>query len=102
MDFGHQFVGFGRDDREGAYPLAGGWLLPVFPDAADTEGPPVLHGDGVGLLDLLALDRFPLEEAVNRNDTPPPSISVAERRQGRNRFAFGVDGFASAFRVLAQ
>jgi hypothetical protein len=29
MDIGHQFVGVGRDDRKGAYPLARARVFPI-------------------------------------------------------------------------
>jgi hypothetical protein len=78
MDFGHQLVGFRCDDCEGANPLARGEVFPVLPDTADTKRVAILHGDGVGLFGLLALDGLPFEEAVNRNDTPPSSIRLAK------------------------
>ena len=38
----------------------------ILPNATDAERLPVLHGDSVGLLCLLAFDRLPLEEAIDR------------------------------------
>jgi len=37
MDFGYQFIGIGRDDRESANPLACAWVFPVLPQPAKAE-----------------------------------------------------------------
>jgi hypothetical protein len=64
VNFGHERVGIGGDDRKGADPFARRRLLPVLPNPRNAERRAVLHGDRVGLLRLLRLDRLPLEEAV--------------------------------------
>ena len=61
----------------------------------------VLHGDGIGLLRLLAFNRLPLEELVNRQDAPALTISLSERRERPDGLAFGIDRLAPTFRVLA-
>ena len=63
-----------------AHPLAGGRVAPVFPQTSDPKRAPVLHGDGIRLFGLVALDGLPLEEAVNRQDAPPFTISFPQRR----------------------
>src|SRR5215204_952591 len=55
----NEFVCCRRYDAEGSDPLAGGRILPVLPKASEAERRAVLHGDGVGLLYLRALDRHP-------------------------------------------
>ena len=60
-----------------------------------------LHGDRVGLLRLLALDRLPLEKAVDRHDAAALAVGLAEGRQVARRLALGVDRFASALRIVA-
>src|SRR5215203_1287180 len=79
------------DDAEGSDPLAGGRVLPVLPKARETERRPVLHGYGVGLLNLRAFDRHPLEEAVDRHDAAALAICLTEHRQPIDRLRFGVD-----------
>jgi hypothetical protein len=101
VDLGHQFVGVRRDHRESANPLARSRFFPVLPEPANAKRPAVLHGDGIGLLSFLALDRLPLEEAVDRDDTAPPAIRVAEARQIADGLALSVDRLAPAFRVAA-
>jgi hypothetical protein len=54
--------------------------MPVLPQSSDPEWATILHGDGIGLFDLLAFDGFPLEEAVNRKNAPTLTISLSERR----------------------
>jgi hypothetical protein len=98
MDFGHQFVGICRDHRESANPFAGGRFFPVLPKSANAERPAIFHGDGIGLLGFLPLDRLPLEEAVDRDDTAPPAIGISEGRETMYGLAFGVDRLAPAFR----
>jgi hypothetical protein len=56
--------------------------------------------DSVGLLRLPALDRLPLEEAVDRDDTAPTPVGVAEGRQLMGGLTLGVDRLASAFGLL--
>jgi hypothetical protein len=101
VNFGHQFVGVRRDDREGAHPFAGGRVLPILPNSSDAERAPILHGNGIGLFGLLALDCFPLEEAIDGENAPPLTIGVTEGRQTVHGLAFGVDRLPPAFRVLA-
>src|SRR6187455_2606759 len=71
----------GCDDAEGSDPLAGSRVLPVLPKASETERRPVPHRDGVRLLHLRALDRHPLEKAVDRHDAPALTICLTEHRQ---------------------
>ena len=63
--------------------------------------PAVLHGDCIRLLRFLALDRLPLEEAINRNDAAAPAIGIPEGGQIAHGLAFGIDRFSPALRVLA-
>jgi hypothetical protein len=46
-------------------------------------------------------DRFPLEEAVNRQEAPPLTISLPERGKCADGLAFRVDWFSATLRVLA-
>jgi hypothetical protein len=39
-----------------------------------------MPGDGMGLFGLLALDRLPFEEAIDRQDAPP--LAIASRNEG--------------------
>jgi hypothetical protein len=48
---------------------------------ANTKRLPILHGDGLGLLGLPALDRLPLEEAVHWGDAARSAIGIAEGQQ---------------------
>jgi AcrR family transcriptional regulator len=66
---------------------------------ADAERAAVFHGDGIGLLEL-SFDCVPLIEAVDRENAAASAIGIAEHRQLVHRLTFGVDRFASAFRVL--
>src|SRR4029077_1708115 len=61
----------------------------------------VLHGDGVGLFGLLALDRLPFEEAIDRQDAPPLAISLPKRRECPDGLAFSVHRLPSALGILA-
>src|SRR5829696_7303357 len=81
----------GCDDAEGSDPLAGGRVLPVLPKARETERRSVLHRNSVGLLYLHALDRHPLEEAINRHDAAALTICLTEHRQPVDRLRLGVD-----------
>src|SRR5207247_6999792 len=91
MYLADQFIGGNRDDRERPDPFVPDRGLPVLPQPGDAERRAVLHRNGEGLLSLLPLDRLPLEEAVDRQDAPPPSVCISERRQRRNRLGLGVD-----------
>src|SRR6516165_11569668 len=62
MDVGNQFIRICRDDREGTYSLTCAGLFPVLPKTCNAERRAILHGNGIGLLGLLAFDRLPLEE----------------------------------------
>src|ERR1035441_7298782 len=64
--------------RRSPNPLARSRFFPVLPEPANAERPAVLHGDGIGLLSFLPLDRLPFEEAVDRNNTAPPAIGIPE------------------------
>ena len=101
VDFGHQLVCVRRDHRECANPLSRSRFFPVLPQPANAERPAVLHGDGIGLLGFLALDRLPLEEAVDGDDTAPPAIGIPEGRQVAHGLAFSIDRPSPALRVLA-
>ena len=57
--------------------------------------------DGKRLLSLLPLDRLPLEEAVDRDDTASPAIGIPEGRQIAHGLALSVDRLAPAFQVPA-
>ena len=80
VNLGDQLIGVRCDDREGAHPLAGGRVAPVFPQTSDPKRASVLHSNGIRLFGLLAFDRLPFEEAVHRQDAPPLTISLPERR----------------------
>jgi hypothetical protein len=62
VDTGHQFVGVSRNYREGAGPLACGRVFPVLPQSAKAKRAAILHGDSIGLLGFLSLDRLPFKE----------------------------------------
>src|SRR5579862_8753359 len=100
VDFCDQLVGISSDHREGANPLARGWVLPVLPKPANAEWA-VFHGDGIGLLGFLPFDRLPLEEAVNRDDAAPSAIAMPEGRQTVHGLALGVDLLSTSFWVAA-
>ena len=51
---------------------SGNRVFPIFPQSAEAKGTAVLHGDGVGLLGFLALDRLPLKEAIDGCLSPAP------------------------------
>ena len=61
----------------------------------------MFHGNGIGLLCLVPLDRLPLEEAINRHDASALAIGFVEGRQLPHRLALSVDRLAPAGRVLA-
>src|SRR6185295_12307001 len=69
--------------------------------AAKGEWLAASHANGKGLLDRGAPNRFPFEEAVDRQQTPPASVGVAKRRQRGDGLRLGVDRFACAAVVLA-
>jgi hypothetical protein len=100
VDFRHQLVGIRGDDRKGSDPFTGRQVLPILPQPSNAERPAVFHGNGIGLLGLLALDRFPLEEAIDWEYATPPPIRLPEGRQVVNGLAFGVDRFAPALGIL--
>lgn len=56
---------------EGAPPFARDRVFPVLPQSSQTERRADLPADGEGLLDLLALDRLPLEEDGDGHDAAP-------------------------------
>jgi hypothetical protein len=68
-----QRIGIGRDDRDRANPLTRSGVFPILPHPAETERLAILHGDGIGLLALLAPHRAPLVEAVHRQDAATPA-----------------------------
>jgi hypothetical protein len=53
------------------------------------------------LLRLLALDRLPFEEPVDRHDAAALGIGIPERGQIPHRLALGVDWLAAALRIFA-
>jgi hypothetical protein len=65
-----------------------------------SHSPPILHGNGIGLLGSLTPDRLPFEETIDWEYATPPTIGVPKRRQPVNGLAFGVDRLASALGVL--
>ena len=79
----------------------GSRFFPIFPQPAKAEGTAVLHGDGIGLLGFLPLDRLPLEEAIDRNDAAAPAIGIPEGGQIAHGLAFSIDRPSPALRVLA-
>ena len=86
MDIGYQLISIGGDDRKRADPLARTRLLPVLPNAGDPEWRAVLHGDGIGLLCLLSLDRFdelPIKYALGRiaNRRNAARTRIANKKQ---------------------
>jgi hypothetical protein len=68
---------------------------------ADGKRSAVLHGNGIRLLSLLAFDRFPFKEVVDRYDAAAPAIGFRKRRQSFYRLALGIDRLSPAVRVLA-
>src|SRR5215813_5310075 len=101
VNLGHELVGVGGDDGERPNPFARSRLFPVLPNPGKPERRAVLHGDRVGLLRLLALDRLPFEEPVHRHDAATHSIGIAERGQIPHALALGVDRLAAALRITA-
>src|SRR5262249_43685445 len=75
--------------------------FPVLPNPGKPERRAVLHGDRVGLLRLLALDRLPFEEPVHRHDAATHSIGIAERGQIPHALALGVDRLSAALAITA-
>ena len=49
-------------NREGAYSVPRGWVLPVLPQPSSAEQAAVLYGNSIGLFCFLALDRKPQKE----------------------------------------
>jgi hypothetical protein len=80
MDFGHHLVGLGGDYRERPDPFTRCWLFPVLPQPSDAERRALLHRNGIRPPSLLTLDRFPLEEAIDRHD----ACGASGRRRGRS------------------
>ena len=76
-------------------------ILPVLPNAAQSERIAILHSDGIWLL-RLAFDRLPLEKAVNRHDAAAPPIGISEGRQRAHCLALCIDRLATALRILTK
>src|SRR3954449_5688323 len=98
MDIRDQIISVRRDNCKRAYPLARSWVFPVFPNAAETKRPTILHGNCVGLFGFLPLSCPPFEKSVHRNDAASGPVSVAERRQAVYALAFGVDRLSPTLR----
>jgi hypothetical protein len=101
MNVGHELVGVGGDDCERPNPFARRRLFPVLPNPGKPERRAVLHGDRVGLLRLLALDRLPFEEPVHRHDAAAHSVGTPERGQIPHALALGVDRLSAALGITA-
>ena len=84
-----------------AYPLLPSGILPVLPNAAQSERIAILHSDGIWPL-RLALCRHPLEKAVNRHDAAAPPIGISEGRQRAHCLALRIDRLATALRILTK
>jgi len=84
MDIGDQLIGIRRDNRKCSNPFARRRLFPVLPNARKTEGGAILHGNCIGLLCLLSLNRLPLERRERQRSTHDwgaPRTGVAFQRQ---------------------
>src|SRR5437660_1722047 len=90
VDVGDQLIGIRGDDRKGPNPFARSRLFPVLPNAGDAERCAIFHGDRVGLLRPLALDRLPLEEAVHRHDAAALAVGIPKGRQVPDGLALGI------------
>jgi hypothetical protein len=101
MDLGHQLVRVGCDNRERPGPLTGCRVLPILPQARNPQRRAVLHCSGIGLLRAPRLDRFPLVEAVHRQDASAQAVRIPECRQRAHRLTLGVNGLAPTAQVLA-
>src|SRR6516165_7856475 len=101
MDVSNQLIGIGGDNCKSPDPFVRSRLLPVLPNSGDAERRAVLHSDSVWLLCPLALDRFPLEEAVHRHDAAAPAVGIPKRRQVMHSLIFGVDRLSTTRWVLA-
>jgi len=87
--------------HKGPNPFARSGFFPVLPNASDTEWRAILHGNRVGLLCLLTLDRLPLKEPVNRHNAAALAVRIAERGQIPYGLELGVYRLAAAVGVIA-
>ena len=101
MNLRDQLVRRHGEDNEGANPLAALRMMPVLPQAGDSEGRAVFHRHGVGLFCPRAFGRAPLEETINGHDAAALCISRAEGRELRHGFGAGVDWLAAAVGISA-
>ena len=65
------------------------------------KGLPSFMANGIRLFGLMAFDRLPFEEAIDRQDAPPLAISLPKRRECPDGLAFGVDRLPATLWVLA-
>src|SRR5258708_427512 len=102
MDVGDQLVGIRGDDGEGSDPFARSGFFPVLPNASYSERTTVLHGNGKGLLRLLALDSLPLKNPST--GTMQRRLRYASRNVGRFGTVshFALIGFRPPFGSLHQ
>src|SRR5262245_7755399 len=76
-------------------------VFPVLPNAGDAERHAILHGNRVGLLCFLTLDRLPLKEPVHRHNAAALAIRLAERGQILHGLALGVYRLSAAVWIVA-
>src|SRR6516225_11893985 len=88
LDLTHQCVGWHGDDRKRSLPFSCVRIAPVLPQARQAEGRTVLHVNSVRLLGPRALNSPPFEEAVDRHDAAPLSISFAKCGELGNALTF--------------
>ena len=84
---------------KGSLPFSCVRIAPVLPQARQAEGRAVLHGNSVRLLGPRALNGPPLEEAVDRHEAAPLSISFAKCGELGNALGLGIDGPTPSPRV---
>jgi hypothetical protein len=78
-------------------PFARRRFLPVLPNARESERRAVRHGDRVGLLRLLPLDRLPSEETVHRHDAAALAEALANLGRSRSLSYLALLGCARAW-----
>src|SRR5262249_11247783 len=100
MNFSEKLIGSRGDNAECPHKLSRLGILPGFPNATDCERFCVLHTDRVGLLWLLTLEGFPLEEVVDWYNAAALGIGAAEHRRGCNTLRCSIDGPKLGIRFL--
>ena len=81
VEWFHQLVRVGRDERVGLENGAGGPITPAIPKAGHAEDSACFKGYGKGLLQLWG-DRLPLVETIERDEAAAALICFAKRGAG--------------------